>query len=397
MTAQGREDAATGTLSAVETGNSVYNTFVLSSDSSTVAQYVEIVPNLRSHAICGETDCGHEGHTDVNYTALDNEDVTGTGDPAYGPTLKAGNYYLTADLTLSEPLVITSAVHICLNGNTLTFTDEDYGFHLGGGNANPEAQLTVCDCSAEETGKIVTTADDAQTIYNRSGDIFVYGGTISGEYRAIFTANHRDAGNVYIYGGKITTTGYIGAIYIFATDNVDRKLIISGGEIGEIYTYVPMEISGGTITDEVHAYGDMTVSGGEINRNVAAADDVTMTGGTLNGQLTINSSLSVKKNVKISGHAKIETASGNAIYSEGDIDLEISGGTISAPNGYAVFLTTSLSKIYLSGSPVISGGGSDLRVLPTMNADAAVLVLRAKDGTGSTYTDGNLSISSYGA
>lgn len=411
LTAEGRADAQSGGLEAVTTGTvtadgseNSYNTFVLSSASSTVAHYVEITPasSLHSHAVCGETDCSHDGHTAVAYTALDNgegglaEDVTGTSDPVYGPTLKAGNYYLTADLTLSEPLVITSAVHICLNGNTLTFTDEDYGFHLGGGNANPEAQLTVCDCSAEETGKIVTTADDAQTIYNRSGDIFVYGGTISGEYRAIFTANHRDAGNVYIYGGKIATTGYLGAVYIFATDNVERKLIISGGEIGEIYTYVPMEISGGTITDEVHAYGDMTMTGGTINGDVETVDNVTMTGGTLNGQLTINSSLSVKKSVKISESAKIEATSGDAIYSAGDIDLEISGGTISAPSGYAVFLTSSQSKVYLSGSPLISGGSSDFRILPTESASDAVLVLSAKDGTGSAYTGGNLSISSCG-
>lgn len=403
LTAEGRADTQSGGLEAVTTGISGgYNTFVLSSNKETIAQYVEI-KLAHSHNVCGEATCTHDGHTAVNYTALDNgegslaEDVTDTSDPGYGPILKAGNYYLTADLTLSEPLVITSAVHICLNGNTLTFTDEDYGFHLGGGKANPEAQLTVCDCSAEETGKIVTTADDAQTIYNRSGDIFVYGGTISGEYRAIFTANHRDAGNVYIYGGKITTTGYIGAIYIFATDNVDRKLIISGGEIGEIYTYVPMEISGGTITDEVHADGDITISGGTVNGNIETADNVIMTDGTLNGQLTIDSSLSVKKSVKISGKAKIEAKSGNAIYSDGDIDLEVSGGTISAPNGYAVFLTTSQSKVYLSGSPLISGGSSDFRISPTESASDAVLVLGAKDGTGDTYTGGNLSISSCGA
>lgn len=71
LAAEGRGNAAEGDLSAVETGNSMYNTFVLSSDSSTVAQYVEI-KLAHSHNVCGETECGHEGHTDVSYTALDN-------------------------------------------------------------------------------------------------------------------------------------------------------------------------------------------------------------------------------------------------------------------------------------------------------------------------------------
>lgn len=351
--------------------------------SHDITVYWRVIKLAHSHNVCGEGECTHSGHTSVEYTALDNgagglaEGVIATSDSVYGSTLKEGNYYLTADLTLSEPLAITSAVHICLNGNTLTFTDEAYGFHLGGRNANPEAELTVCDCSAEETGEIVTTADKAKTIYNRSGDIFVYGGMISGEDNAIYTADHSDAGNMYIFGGKITTTGYNSAINILAKDNGNRKLIISVGEIEGIDSYMPMEISGGTITDDVYAYSD-----------------VTMTGGTINGQLTINSS--EKKNVKISGNARIEATSGNAIYSKENIDLEISGGTITAQNGYAIRLTNSQSKIYLSGNPVISGKSADIEIMPTSSPDFAVLVLREKEGTGNKYTGDKLSISSCG-
>lgn len=351
--------------------------------SHDITVYWRVIKLAHSHNVCGEGECTHSGHTSVEYTALDNgagglaEGVIATSDSVYGSTLKEGNYYLTADLTLSEPLAITSAVHICLNGNTLTFTDEAYGSHLGGRNANPEAELTVCDCSAEETGEIVTTADKAKTIYNRSGDIFVYGGMISGEDNAIYTADHSDAGNMYIFGGKITTTGYNSAINILAKDNGNRKLIISVGEIEGIDSYMPMEISGGTITDDVYAYSD-----------------VTMTGGTINGQLTINSS--EKKNVKISGNARIEATSGNAIYSKENIDLEISGGTITAQNGYAIRLTNSQSKIYLSGNPVISGKSADIEIMPTSSPDFAVLVLREKEGTGNKYTGDKLSISSCG-
>lgn len=394
LLARGRENAESDTLSDVTMKlNNNYYAFFLSSNTSTAAHYVEIEPasSFHLHAICGGTDCAHDGHENVIYTALDD----GKGSLAAGVTtsvasyrnvLKNGNYYLTADLELSQPLVITSSVNICLNGHTLTFTDDEYGFQLGVTYASQsygdrDMQFAVCDCSATKTGKIETTAEDATTIYSRAGNISIYGGTISGKDKTIWTANNKNAGNVSIYDGAIITSGYSDAITVYDTDGVDRKLTIIGGETGEIYTEVPMEMSGGTVNDEVTTYSD-----------------VTMTGGTINGQLKIyknTGSNTGRNSVRISGSAKIDSPDGKAIYSSDStsVDLEISGGTITAQKGYALDIGTISSKIYLSGSPVISGDSADVRIQTPSACNDAVLVFHAMNDENSVYEGNGFSIS----
>lgn len=137
----------------------------------------------------------------------------------------------------------------------------------------------------------------------------------------------------------------------------------------------------------------LSITGGAILGDVDTTGDVSMTAGTISGRLTLNGSLDEKKSVKLSGSAKIEAGSSNATFSAGNIDLQISGGTISAPGGHAVYLTGSQSRIYLSGSPAIDGGSADIKLLPTQSADDAVLTLHAKDAAGSAYMGGDLSIS----
>ncbi len=387
LIAQGRADAAAGGLWAVTTntieGN---NTFVLSSNTSIVARYVEIVPvsSLHYHAVCGETDCAHDGHEPVVYTALDD----GGGNIADGITtsvLKAGNYYLTDDITnVNFSIEITGTVNLCLNGHTISGDAANGIFRVGAGGV-----LNVCDCG--ENGKI-TEDDGHNPIFLHSGGMLnLYSGTIESTITAVVIdedpSDNTDStgGTVNVYGGTVSSTGS-GYQSIKVNANMTNAVVsIYGGELTSPNRGISAES------------GEIRVTGGTVNGNVVVANDVTMTGGTIKGQLTIDSSLGEKKSVKISGDAKIETTSGDAIYSEGNIDLEISGGTtITAQNGYAVSVTRSVSKIYLSGSPVIFGSSGDLRILPTTSADGAVLVLHAKDHRSSAYTGSSLSISSCG-
>lgn len=388
LIARGREDAQSGTPSSVETGDitdgntsNVFNTFVLPSDQSTVAKYVEIAPvsTLHYHNICGETDCTHEGHESAVYTALDSN--------ISDQTLADGNYYLTEDITdVGTSILISGSVNLCLNGHTISGGAENGVIRVG-----ENGVLTVCDCAG--SGKITETGNDEHNpvFLHSGGALNLYGGTIESRITAVVIDEDPSAGGtnstggtVNVYGGTVKSTGSSSQAVKVNADMTNAAVNVYGGELTSPNRGIWAES------------GEITISGGTVNGNIETADNVTMTGGTLNGQLTIDSSLSVKKSVKISGSAKIEATSGNAIYSAGDIDLEISGGTISAPSGYAVFLTSSQSKVYLSGSPLISGGSSDFRISPTENASNAVLVLGAKDGTGSAYTGGNLSISSCG-
>ena len=387
LTAEGRENAETGELLAVEIGvatadgtDNAYNTFVLSSDAETIAKYVEIVPNLHRHNICGEADCTHDGHTAVNYTALEGD--------VNGRTLTGGNYYLTDDITdvNTTSIQITGTVNLCLNGHTISGSAENGIIRVGEGG-----MLNICDCAGN--GKVTETgATGHNPIFLHSGGVLnLYGGTIESRITAVVIdedpssgGNNSTGGTVNVYGGTVLSTGNSYQAIKVNADMTNAAVNIFGGEVASSNRGISAES------------GEINISGGKISGNVVTADNVTMTAGTINGQLTIDSSPSEKKSVRISGDAKIETTSGNAIYSQANIDLEISGGTIIAQNGYAVFVTMSLSRIYLSGSPIISGSSADLRILPTSSADNAVLVLHAKNDETSVYEGGALSIGSHG-
>ena len=387
LTAEGRENAETGELLAVEISvatadgtDNAYNTFVLSSDAETIAKYVEIVPNLHRHNICGEADCTHDGHTAVNYTALEGD--------VNGRTLTGGNYYLTDDITdvNTTSIQITGTVNLCLNGHTISGSAENGIIRVGEGG-----MLNICDCAGN--GKVTETgATGHNPIFLHSGGVLnLYGGTIESRITAVVIdedpssgGNNSTGGTVNVYGGTVLSTGNSYQAIKVNADMTNAAVNIFGGEVASSNRGISAES------------GEINISGGKISGNVVTADNVTMTAGTINGQLTIDSSPSEKKSVRISGDAKIETTSGNAIYSQANIDLEISGGTIIAQNGYAVSVTRSLSRIYLSGSPIISGSSADLRILPTSSADNAVLVLHAKNDETSVYEGGALSIGSHG-
>ena len=338
------------------------------------------MPNLHRHNICGEADCTHDGHTAVNYTALEGD--------VNGRTLTGGNYYLTDDITdvNTTSIQITGTVNLCLNGHTISGSAENGIIRVGEGG-----MLNICDCAGN--GKVTETgATGHNPIFLHSGGVLnLYGGTIESRITAVVIdedpssgGNNSTGGTVNVYGGTVLSTGNSYQAIKVNADMTNAAVNIFGGEVASSNRGISAES------------GEINISGGKISGNVVTADNVTMTAGTINGQLTIDSSPSEKKSVRISGDAKIETTSGNAIYSQANIDLEISGGTIIAQNGYAVSVTRSLSRIYLSGSPIISGSSADLRILPTSSADNAVLVLHAKNDETSVYEGGALSIGSHG-
>ena len=312
LIAQGGADAATGELLAVDVGVATaagtpnpYKTFVLSSNTSTVAQYVEIVPasSLHSHAVCGGTNCGHDGHTAVSYTALDS-DIS-------GKTLSSGNYYLTEDITdVSTSIQITGTVNLCLNGHTISGDAENGIFRIG-----KNGVLNVCDCAGN--GKVGETGTSGHNpVFLHSGGMLnLYSGAIESRITAVVIDEDPDnkaektGGTVNVYGGTVSSTGSSSqAIKV----NADM-------------TNAAVHISGGTVRSE--KYG--------IN---AASGTVKVTDGTVEGKT-------------------------NGIYADNAASVEVSGGTVNGKNGAAVQLASAGSRLSLSGTPAITGKGADVSLI----------------------------------
>jgi uncharacterized repeat protein (TIGR02543 family) len=332
------------------------------------------------HNICGGTECGHDGHTAVIYSELGND--------LSGKTLPEGNYYLTEDITnIEDSIEITGRVNLCLNGHEISGDAEDGILRIG-----KNGVLNVCDCAGN--GKITETGSTGHNpiFLHSGGELNLYSGTIASRITAVVIDEDPSSGvydptggTVNVYGGTVSSSGSGSQAIKVNADMTNAAVNIYGGELTSPNRGIWA------------SSGEISIYGGTITGDVETNGNVTMTAGTINGQLTIDKvTINEKKIVKISGDAKIETTSGNAVYSDANVDIEISGGTIIAKDGYAVFLTMNLSRIYLSGSPVISGESADLGILPASNASDAVLVPHAKDTGNGAYTGSGCSISSYG-
>lgn len=185
------------------------------SDENFVYRYDEANEALRlynknSHPICG-AECSHE---DASHS-----------DPAWQQwstpsnyTLTSGSYYLTDDMTLSNPITITGDVNFCLNGNTIKRSD---------GSSSPfqvqeSGSLTICDC--KDTGRLTGG------ITATGGTVGIYGGKISsGDYAANLSGSA-----TLILSGSPALFGNVAGIYLqdsakIDPDGLDESVSISVG------------------------------------------------------------------------------------------------------------------------------------------------------------------------
>ena len=178
--------------------NTVNTTFVLSSDQSTVAQYVEIAPATptHSHPVCGSATCTNPDHASDHADSLSYEEWTATEGE-----VTRGNYYLDKNITLTGNIEITGDVKLCLNGYAITTVDDeivDGLFRVRTGDT-----LTICDCKG--SGSLTSQGENNPIIMYGAGVFNLYGGTISAPNTAIGTTTA--SGSVNIYGGTVQNTG----------------------------------------------------------------------------------------------------------------------------------------------------------------------------------------------
>ncbi len=323
----------------------------------------------------------------------------------------SGNYYLTADVTLSTALELAGDkdVKLCLNGHNITIdgpegksADRIFGL-------SENAHLTITDCTAKTVdgkytaGKmtggslsgVIIRKQAVEAVFNMYGGILtdnkavgaggavcvqgtgtfnLYGGEISGNEAAEHGgAFYVDGATLNVYGGQISgnkagTNG--GGIYA----KNGAKITIAGGTISgntaagdggggaAIAAEAELIVSGGKIAGNTANSGggfiltggsSLTMTGGEISGNTAKAN-----GGA--GYVSKNTSV-VMSGGSVSGNYTDE--SGAAFYLS-YAEITLSGGTISGNTakkaGAAVYLsksTATLSGTYISGNKAQNAAG----------------------------------------
>lgn len=162
-----------------------------------------------SHRVCTGAECCPNGvhvtHTEIQWDKWES---------TYSMPLTAGNYYLTADVTLSESWALPSgATSLCLNGHSITVdsTAVSNSKPLANGIiyiSSPSDTLNLCDCGS--SGKITGgRSKQGGGVYN-NGTFNMFGGEISGNSTDTASGSTNHGGGVYsvgtfnMYGGKIS-------------------------------------------------------------------------------------------------------------------------------------------------------------------------------------------------
>lgn len=181
------------------------------------------------HPICG-ANCSHtSSHTDMTFmkklTVQDsklyaNGIAVGTFDNCYD--LPAGNYYLTGNITLDTSILVKGRyVYLCLNGYTITMSNNKPVFQISNANSGV-GSLNLTDCSDGNKGKIThndNTPSRTYGVWLMGGYFNMYGGTITGNKCGvnIFYSDQKSSPTFTMYGGSITGNSsvdeYGGGVY----------------------------------------------------------------------------------------------------------------------------------------------------------------------------------------
>ena len=174
------------------------------------------------HCVCGEDGCTDSTHGgSLKWTKWKNA----TSLPA-----ASGNYFLAADVTLSEEWNVNDdiSINLCLNGHTITGANGQEVIRIPGGS-----RLTITDCkSGDATGEIThKSGETGQGIIN-AGTLVLWNGSITGN-TAKNGGGVENEGTFAMYGGSIThnTANYGGGVYNNGIFNVSGEANISGNKL----------------------------------------------------------------------------------------------------------------------------------------------------------------------
>ena len=360
------------------------------------------------HPICGET-CTHTGsekHTDVTWTPLTSKNgvlyhdgysvsTTSSGLKTTYYILPAGNYYLPESITIDKPILISSNMNLCLNGNTLSTTLDQGSDDLTLIAVYQDKTLNLCDCDAEGKGTLKTENNltfGVEIWYpftdgHTGGTFNMYGGTITGVQRGVrlYVESKGGKSTFKMYGGKITGTkrgvyvndGSIFEMYGGEITNNDTqptltedKTTFGGGVVVDIGATFTMH--GGTISNNRAYSGGGVCLLGESGR---ATTTFNMEGGTITGNTTTGGA---------GGGVYLGTNTAFNMSGDATVSNNINNGNC----GGGVYVNTG-SSFTMSGNSTISGntakfygGGVNLAGGTfTMSENAAISGNNAGNGT----------------
>ena len=211
---------------------------------------------------------------------------------------KAGNYYLTENVTLSKTWYPKTDTVLCLSGHTITANGK-----FGVIRVEPTRSFTLTDCELDSKKGSITHASGTKGsgVYTL-GSFIMYGGTIS---------DNEAFSNTWAVGGGVQVSGSSSGFASFTMygGTISGNTATSGGGLyvneGNSFTMYGGSICGNNVIDKgggVYMKGNMTISGDSciINNtsssgkggknNVCLADkDVSITiMGTLSGKIGVN-------------------------------------------------------------------------------------------------------------
>ncbi len=183
------------------------------------------IASVHQHGICVKSDCGEEGHDNVEWAMWTSNNSL---------PKESGNYYLTADVTLSDCWMVESDIKLCLNGHTIAGAKGQDVVDVSNSGS-----LAITDC--KDTGKITHAQDAAGGGITNGGTLSLWGGSICGNTVSSDGAGVRNTGSFTMAGGSIE----------------NNKTIGNGAGVRNSGTFVMIggKITGNAITGSGHGAG----------------------------------------------------------------------------------------------------------------------------------------------
>ena len=344
-----------------------------------------------SHPVCGLSCTDEERHGEITWEKWTNTDSMPS---------EAGNYYLSADVTLSETWEVPEGkTMLCLNGYSIAYSNDDV---QGSVIRIPSAaELTVTDCT-ETPGKI--TGGTGVYYANRSnpsgyttwftggycgGGLVVegmfnfYKGSI--EENIIPDSNSRDGGGGVFVDNNGTFNMYGGAVQKNSAKSLGSGLLVYNGTFNMYGGVISENGRGNTgstssFTDSCAIwflmFSKVNMTGGEIRNNKSTDSTCKLAeGSTMNisgnasivrnevrynagGIYCVGASLTMEGG-KISDNSAIGIKSQGSWSNYGFTKIRIKGGEISANSSYGIQITQD-SAAYIEDGEIVNNGNYDV-------------------------------------
>ena len=304
-----------------------------------------VVEGEHIHPVCGATCTDENGHSNVTWTATS----------TLNSDMDAGNYYLTADVTLDDTWRPKSGTALDLNGHSITVDADIAAITVSNGYS-----FTLTDCNSSGGVHYFTKNTEKNNLWEpveMGGNITVTGGVIthsSGRNGSgIVMQAGSNNGTFNMYGGTIC--GNYSTMAGAGVRSTYGKIIMSGGAIS------------GNVADKNSSGGGVYLNGNggsfDMFGNAKITDNATNRFG---GGVNVTGDGNGKASFTMSGNAQI---TGNMCFGSacGGAGVYVSGGEFTMNDNAAISDNHSLEDRGYGGGVFVSANTTF-----TMNDNATI-------------------------